>query len=353
MGDTGHGGDPATPHGDDPRPSPPPAGTGAGAARNVQRGRADTVVQARDIHGDVHLGLGRRTLLWAGGLLGAAVLAASVVVSWPDRSDPPDRPAPAGTPQSAGPSPTSTTPPVAPPALRVTADLSANDEGPWGYVADSPTFPGADLLAALAQPRAPTNPALAAQVRTAPGAYAARRQVIRLHLEGPADHAARVTAIRPVVHTVRPVPRGTLLSASAQGTGAEESAQVMVVLDDPFPAPREVLRGDEGVPYPGEPYFPAHTINLTDGGTSEVVVLTTAVERAYEYDLVVVYQVGDELRETVVDDDGEPFRISGEACSDPGTFAYDAVYTLAGEFSLQRATPSNDPYAPIETDCAR
>lgn len=313
----------------------------SGATRNEQRGAADHVLQARDIHGDVHMHGGRRAWLLAAAVLGLALVVAAVIVAWPSTSPH----------AQAGPPPTTDSLDLAPADLRVTADLSANDTtGPWAYVSDSPTFPGPELLAELSRPRAAVNPQLAARVRTAPGAFAVHTQIIRLQLEGPRDHSVRVTDIRPVIRTTRPVPRGSLLAASSQGS--ETSAQVLILLDDPFPTPREAVENSDGSLRPGGPYFPAHTINLDSGETSDVVIHTRAGKQAYEYDLVVVYQVGDQLHQMVVNDHGQPFRISGALCPGPGV-GYQADYELADDFSLQRSAPFYDPSLPQPTDCAR
>ncbi|WP_328610718.1 hypothetical protein OG943_16865 [Amycolatopsis sp. NBC_00345] len=322
-----------------------------GATANEVRGAADHVVLARDIHGDVHLGIGRRAWWSLAGVLGAVVLVALTILAWPapDRGNQPtpdntanqsdqDNQETAGSQgnpanqggQTAGPAT------IEPAGLRVTADLSYADESGWTYVSDSAAFPGPELLAELARPHAIPNPGLGQRVRTAPGAFAATQQIIRLHLEGPRDHSVRVTDIKLDLRAKRAVPRGTSISAPSQGD--EDSAQILLTLDDRFPRAMNATRDSDGFLTPAGAYFPDHTINLADGETSDVVVTSRAARYAYEYDLVVVYQAGDQLRQKVVTDDGQPFRIAGVLCPRSDALAYRSEYQMAEDFSVQRLT---------------
>ncbi|NUT48200.1 MAG: hypothetical protein HOV94_12960 [Saccharothrix sp.] len=316
-------------------------GTGRGedgdaGTTNVQAGStAEVVVQARDIHGDVHVGTRGRAVRWAvGGMaVAVAVLATALVVSrWgePSGSRPPGA--------AAGPL-----------DLRVTADLSSNDEQPWAFVSDSTDFPDPGLLAELSRRDGVLDPALVERVRTTPGAFPSGRQVIRLHLEGPVDRDVRVTGIRPVVRAERDVPRGTRVSASGQS--GEPSVQVFLDLDEPFPVLREAVEQPDSSFEPGGPYFPGHTVSLVDGGTDEVVVTVRAREHAYEYHLLVSYQDGDRVKEVAVDDGGRPFRISGRVCVVGGVRSYEVQYGMGTDYALRTVAPITSPNLPTDEDC--
>jgi hypothetical protein len=299
-----------------------PADGGGSSSRNVQWGNTDQVVQARDIHGDVHIGR-RPPRLWpwlAGGLV-VALTATGVVWLWPSGSTAGDRPD------------------QAPSALRVTADLSANDHAPWGYASEDPGFPDTGLAARLSRPMAVTeDQALALDVRLT-GAASLEHQVIRLHLEGPRAGQVVVTDIRLVIRKKTPPLNGGLVRVPPQG--AEDSAQTLLDLDDRFPVLQEAVQDKStNRNYPAGPYFPSHTIKLTDGETSEVVVTALASKSAYDYVLAVVYQVGTEIRQTIIDNAGKPFRVTGFSCAGSQVASYRTAYELKSDFSV---SPEPDP----------
>ena len=312
-----------------------PEGVGSsGASSNVQAGDvARNLVQARDVHGGIHLERGGRAAWWwfGGAATAVIVLLAVLVVS---RWDRPER--------NTG---------VAPAQFRVTADLSVNDEKPWAYVSDSAVFPDPELLDRLSQRDGVLDPVLVRRVRTTPGAFPLSEQTIRLHLEGPADHDVRVTGIRPVVRTERDVPRGTALKTN--GEGSEASVQVFLALDDPFPVAREAVERVPGLPEPGNPFFPGHTISLVRGETGEVVLTARARDHAYEYDLLVTYQVGDRVEEVTVNDGGQPFRISGRACRVAGSSPYAVELKMGLHYGLEPAATVPDPDLPPDSGCGR
>ncbi|MET8847930.1 hypothetical protein [Amycolatopsis sp. NPDC004625] len=266
------------------------------------------MLQTHTVNGDVYVGRRRLRPRWL--LVGAAVvlLAGTGAVVWLRPSGPAE--------------------------LRVTADLSANDAGPWGYASEDPGFPGPELAARLARPGAGTDGAVAHDVRVS-GAASLEQQVVRLHLEGPRSGQVVVTDIRPVIRKRVPPLGGGLVWSPSQGS--EDSAQTLLELDDRFPVLQAVVRDPGGNRnFPAGPYFPAHTIKLTDGETGEVVVTASAAKGAYDYDLAVFSQSGTEIKQTIVDDGGKPFRVTGFACSGPHEAAYHVVYFADGDFSLPR-----------------
>lgn len=296
---------------------PGDAGDESGSTWNTQRGAADQMIQIRDVRGNLNVGSSSsRAWLLPAGIVITAVLVGAAIVAVPGMAR--------NTPGDVG--------GQAPSELLVTADLSSNDRGPWGYVSESPDFPGADLVEKLSRPGAAADPLIAREVRLSDAA-SLREQVIRLHLEGPRNQAITVTDIRPVIRDTGPPPNGSLVEASPQGP--ELSSEVLLNLDDPFPVVRSSVKvGTEGQRVPAGPYFPEHTIKLNDGETHEVVVTVSAEVHSYEYELAVIYQSGVEVKEVRVNDSGRHFRISGVACTGPHVASYRAAYRVTGGFSV-------------------
>jgi hypothetical protein len=283
--------------------------TGDSSSTNNIEGNAAQILQARDITGDVYVGKRpARPRWWLIGGLVVLLAAGTGAVVWLRPSGPAE--------------------------LRVTADLSANDAGPWGYASEDPDFPGPELAARLARPGAAMDDAVAHDVRVT-GAASLEHQVIRLHLEGPRSGQVVVTDIRPVIRRRVPPLNGALVWSQSQGS--EDAAQTLLELDDRFPVLQAVVR-DEGdhENFPAGPYFPAHTIKLTDGETSEVVVTASAAKGAYDYALAVFSQSGTEIKQTIVDDGGKPFRVTGFACRGNHEASYHVVYVTDNDFKLPR-----------------
>lgn len=286
-----------------------------GTTRNVQHGRAGRLIQARDIHGDIRLDDGRRRgWLVSVAVLGTAVVVAVMIIAWPHHDN-----TASGTSE-------------APSDLRVTADLSYDDQPPWGYVSGSSEFPGADLVSRLAKPNAASDTTVARDLRRTDAAKLGN-QIIRLHFQGPRDHAVRITDIRPVIRSKRPPLNGSIVWALPQGE--EESSEVQLYLDDQFPVLQGTKVGAAGRYFPTGPFFPSKTINLSRGETHEVVVTSIAHKHSYEYELVVVYQSSTGIQQQVVTDGGRPFRVSGIACTGADIASYHAAYLLRGDFSLR------------------
>ncbi|MET9225814.1 hypothetical protein [Lentzea sp. NPDC003310] len=288
------------------------------STRNTHHGTARHVIQANVVRGDINLGANPpRAWLLPAAIVIAAVLVGAAIVAVPGDGQRTSADAAVQAPSE----------------LLVTADLSANDMGPWGYVSESPDFPGAELIRRMARPMAGVDPAIARDVRLSPGAVSVQHQLIRLHLEGPKGREVRVTDIRPVIRATRPPLSGSLVSSPPQG--AEPSSEVLLKLDDPFPVVQSSVEDEEKRHrVPTGPFFPAHTIKLNDGETHEVVLTVSTERHSYEYDLAVSYQSGAEIKEVRVNDGGQSFRISGFACSGPNTASYASVHQSTGDFSM-------------------
>ena len=291
------------------------------ANQNTQSGQADYVVQARDIHGGVHVGFGRRRTWVSASIIGVAGVVAAVIVTWPHSQTP-------ASTSSPGPGPID---------LHVGVDLTSNDQGLWGYVNDSPTFPGTSLISRLERPGAAIDVKLTRDVRQT-GAAKLKNQTVLLTFQGPRDRSVRITDIRPVVRSKQAPLNGTLVWAPPQGT--EDSAEALLSLDDQFPVLQVNQRDGFGQPHPTGTFFPSKTIHLNPGETTEVVLTTLAKTHSYTYELDIVYQSDAGAREQIVNDHGQPFRITGLACTASGVASYRAAYELRGDLSM---TPDSDP----------
>jgi hypothetical protein len=89
------------------------------------------------------------------------------------------------------------------------------------------------------------------------------------------------------------------------------------------------------------PEFPANTINLPAGGTSELIVTAVPHRFSYEYRLVVSYEVGDAIHEMTIDDGDKPFQVTGLNGPSSGKGSYGAAYLIAGDLSF---TTQSDPH---------
>lgn len=150
----------------------------AGSTRNTNAGDAHQVLQVRDIHGNVTLRHDHRPgwLVPATMIVGALVVAAAITFL-PSNGKSPDADVTGDTPGD----------------LLVTADLSPNDTGPWGYVSESPDLPGPAITAKLSRPMAAVDEKITRQIRLM-GAANFEKQVIRLHLEGPKGRTVSYSA---------------------------------------------------------------------------------------------------------------------------------------------------------------
>ncbi|MDQ7807576.1 hypothetical protein Q5425_27895 [Amycolatopsis sp. A133] len=309
--------------------SPDGTDNGGDSSNNVHSSQADQVVQVRDVFGNLSIGSDPprprpQSASWSRPwlIVGLAVLLATngVVWLWPTGSTPETE-----SDQGA-------------PSLSVIADLSANDNGPWGYASEDARFLGNNLVEKLSHPMAATDHALAREARLT-GAASLRHQVIRLHLEGPQIGQVVVTDIRAAIRNKTSPLSGGLVWAPPQGP--EDSAETLLELDDRFPVLQAAVRDDvHDRSFPAGPYFPSHTIKLAADETSEIIVTASATTAAYDYELTVIYQSGSELKEAVVNNNGKPFRVTGFSCGGKHVASYRSAYILQGDFSV---TPGPNP----------
>ena len=105
--------------------------------------------------------------------------------------------------------------------------------------------------------------------------------------------------------------------------------QSVRILDIRQPVARSmhVTSGGIGTYVYGGPYFAEKTIKLSD--REDQIIMFRAVTRKYDasFSLEIDYQLGDQKLTTTVDNNGQPFRVTGLACRN-GRLDYAHYYSL-------------------------
>jgi hypothetical protein len=141
--------------------------------------------------------------------------------------------------------------------------------------------------------------------------------VFGLTFEGKRDQTIRVTNIRLVILKRTAPLRGTLFGMEVQGSGVVRSAYFN--LDSALPIAREFTKDREV----RGPFFRDNYLTV---GNQEQEPLTIRVE-TFRYTVYFVleidYSIDGERKKLIVDDKGEPFRITGIPCRN-----YQKAYTM-------------------------
>ena len=149
----------------------------------------------------------------------------------------------------------------------------------------------------------------------------------RLYLRGNRNQSVRILDIRPVNLHRNPPAGGTLFDVPPQG--GEQTELMGIDVDTPQPVARSmhVTSGGIGTYVYGGPYFAEKTIKLSD--REDQIIMFRAVTRKYDasFSLEIDYQLGDQKLTTTVDNNGQPFRVTGLACRN-GRLDYAHYYSL-------------------------
>lgn len=218
------------------------------------------------------------------------------------------------------------------PDFSVAADIAyLDDEG--RSMATRATKVDEQLQRLLAQPGAAATPEFLRLVRAA-GGVNVEKLTIQVVLEGRRNQQIRILGIDPVVLEQTPPLSGTLFSAGPQG--GDPTMQMMIDLDHPNPAAREVLRDPgSGEPKAGLPFFDNTTISLRDREQQVLLIRATATRHYIAFNLQIDYRLGDESKTMQITDHGQPFRITGlHPGPEPETLSYERAFELQGDFSL-------------------
>ena len=157
------------------------------------------------------------------------------------------------------------------------------------------------------------------------GGFDVGRLRVRLLLEGRRNQQLQVTDLFLSDINQLPIVRGTLLQANQEG--AVENEHIIFNLSEELPRAR-LLKDDGSV---SDSYFADHSISLMD--REQVVLLAefrSRVATASTFRLTMKYVIGGELRSIVIDNHGQPFRVTPPSCNASGSFSanYDHAYTM-------------------------
>lgn len=188
------------------------------------------------------------------------------------------------------------------------------------YVVPRKRFATPSKLSRPARNKLVTQPESALQK----GALAGSPQVVRLELRATSDEPVTVDAVRvKVISDARPLAGWYTAAASCDFEGVRRAR---IDLDRPRRPARYVDPGGGASRAPG--------IKLS-GSNPAVIELQAATRRsrvAWTAELTVTAGGGEPQTVTVVDDDGEPFRVTSERSSQ----AYRPIYGISGIIGYAR-----------------
>ncbi|MFE0589150.1 hypothetical protein [Micromonospora echinospora] len=199
-------------------------------------------------------------------------------------------------------------------------------------------------------------------------ARAARPVVLnlRLTLEGRRNQPIFVDRIS-LVDIERTAPySGTLISIPPQGPGS--TVRMMFNLDEHRPQARVAEQVDENDDEavrrfavktdrhkPGALFFSHNTLTVKSAEEDALFLQAVATESAVSFRIRIDYRIGDRKGELVVDDAGEPFRVTPMNCVTRsrwgpdgavlawGTASYENAWELSGGFSGLFLEERSDP----------
>ncbi|MEU6139681.1 hypothetical protein ABZ848_04885 [Streptomyces sp. NPDC047081] len=227
--------------------------------------------------------------------------------------------------------------PATGPDFSVSVDLIRLDDEGLSAVTPEDFRPDAAQAALLARQDIAASPRFTALLRSA-GAVNLGTRSLRLTLTGRRDDQVNILDIQPeFVRRTAPLS-GTLFDVPSQG--GSEAFTMMLDLDRPNPVAHEAVSdGDTYGLRPGPPFFARRTITLKKKEQSVVILRATTQHNYAVFRLRLTYMVGDRRKQTVVDDHGQPFRVTAPASSD-GRSGYRRVFGLQPDFSLCQTTPA-------------
>jgi hypothetical protein len=160
-----------------------------------------------------------------------------------------------------------------------------------------------------------------------------QRLTLRVLLEGRSNQEIHVVDIRPVdLRRTAPLD-GTLFFVPPQEGAA--SIVLLLNMDERVPVATGVDRVDEWGPVPDGPFFESNSIRLADREQDILVIRVSATREAVQFRLQADYLLGDDLKSTVIDDDGKPFALTPLNCVRRGIASYRRGY----EFGAPKPRP--------------
>lgn len=183
--------------------------------------------------------------------------------------------------------------------------------------------------------------ALTRQLRAAGGADISALS-FRILLEGRRNEAVRIVDIYPV-NIKREKPFGGMLFDMPPQAGVP-NMRMIFNMDEKFPYAYEAVADkSDGQLVPGELFFGKNTIFLPSREQEAVIVRATTQQNAVSFDLKIKYVIGDERRETTINDGGRRFQVTAPRCLTTNGLQYSAAYGFADTFSLVPVASSHQP----------
>jgi hypothetical protein len=196
--------------------------------------------------------------------------------------------------------------------------------------------PDAQLRHMLAQPGAAggESPQFTQRVRAVGGANL-NKLTIRTTLEGRRNQQVRIFGLRPeITESGRPLA-GTLFDTQPQAPSP--NLQLKINFEEPSPVVREVVTDpDTQEQRDGDPYFDRNTISLDDREQQVLNVRAEVSSKYIAFRLAVDYRLGNgqDMKTFVVDNNGQPFRISGYHFNEDKQLSYQRVFWMQEDFSF-------------------
>lgn len=245
------------------------------------------------------------------------------------------------------------------PDFSVGIDVERLDDEGRSAVTKEEFRPNAGQMRMLARPNSAATADFTGLLRSI-GAVNLETVTVRVTLTGHRNQQIDIEDIRPLI-VARSAPlSGSLLCVPSQG-GAS-MMNMMFDMDRPFPVAHDLKFGnDAGTDGGGNPqeglgpaFFGQRTITLQDN--EQQVLLIRAVTRQHyvAFRLEATYMLGSQKKKAVIDDHGEPFKVSALAPTPAGgTPVYRSVYAMRADFSLGRIDPSEltEPGGAREGSC--
>ena len=149
------------------------------------------------------------------------------------------------------------------------------------------------------------------------GAINQRRTVLRLVFTGESPQGVRILNISPIILKRAAPWHGDLFAFGAQGEAP--TVRVSLDLDSAFPTVMDSVTG--------QPYFEEKTITLQRGEQEVAIIRVTATRGFVAYALRIDYLVGTNQRDVIIEDHGQPFKLSAVNCVRKNIEWYGRVYT--------------------------
>jgi hypothetical protein len=143
--------------------------------------------------------------------------------------------------------------------------------------------------------------------------------VFGITFEGRSSATTRVTNIRAIVRTRSAPLRGTLFALGPQGAGEVRSAY----LDLDSAAPVVHALAEDGKPR--GPFFRDNALTVSNREQVPLTIRVVTFRYTVQFVLEVSYLVDGVRKKLILDDDGQPFKVTGYPCK-----KYHRAYTMSG-----------------------